>query len=92
MSYLSEYPFLEQLGAVVIYVAGQLWMILLSVIGDPIISFGPSCALLAAYLFFYLIFQSYTLLRVLLSYFKNKKIRCLINIRLQFRDPRLGLF
>ena len=33
MSSLAEYPFVEQLGALVIYVAGQLWIILLSGIG-----------------------------------------------------------
>ena len=38
MPYLAEYPFVDQLGAVVIYVSGQLWMILLSVIGGTIIT------------------------------------------------------
>ena len=53
VAYLAEYPFLDSLGAVVIYLASQLYIVLLSIISESARSFTPLYSLLLVYFSFY---------------------------------------
>ena len=52
--YLTEYPFIEQLGVVVIYVGTHMYLVNISILGDPLISLRPTSFLFLMYLIFYL--------------------------------------
>lgn len=63
VAYLTEYFFIGRLGVVIFYLAGQTYIAVLCIIGDPMVSFTPLCSLLFCFLlrayFFLIIVFSY---------------------------------
>jgi len=50
---LFRYTWIDQLGVIVVYACSQIWLVLLSIIRDPVVSFAPVKNILVIYLLIY---------------------------------------